>query len=265
MLDKHTHISLYWFSGTGNTYRIASHIFESLKSWGYEICLVPLETTDPQTVSLNHTIGFVVPVAMQGTSLLVWDFLKRMPKANGTEVFFVDTLQAYSGGILGPVRRMLKRKGYRPCLAREIRMPNNFQKKLQPTESDEEIIRNGLKAADEFCQSLIRSEWRWADIPVYSGLMSLFSRLSGFYVLYRKMFSLAIEKDRCISCKRCVKLCPVGNWKMSEDSALPVNHNTCMLCQRCVSYCPRNAITIAGKTPLQYAAVSAQVFPSHPV
>ena len=38
----------------------------------------------------------------------------------------VDTLGGFSGGIVGPLRRLLTRKGYAPLGAREIRMPMNF-------------------------------------------------------------------------------------------------------------------------------------------
>ena len=53
--------------------------------------LFHLEKTDPKEIDTSHTIGLGVPVAEQGTFPLVWDFVKNMPRANGTPVFMVDT------------------------------------------------------------------------------------------------------------------------------------------------------------------------------
>jgi hypothetical protein len=51
-------------------------------------------------------MGF--PVAAQGTYPFVWDFIKSLPQANSTPIFMVDTLAMYSGGIVGPVKKLLK-------------------------------------------------------------------------------------------------------------------------------------------------------------
>ena len=56
-------------------------------------------------------MGLVIPVADQGTFPLVWDFINHMPETdNHTGVFLVDTMGYYSGGIIGPVGKILKKK-----------------------------------------------------------------------------------------------------------------------------------------------------------
>ena len=68
---------------------------------------------------------------------------------------------------------------------------------------------------------------------------------------------IAVEKDKCIKCGLCSKLCPVNNIDMKE---YPEWHNSCELCMRCLSFCPVNAVIIPGKNFKQYRAVKAKEF-----
>lgn len=47
-------------------------------------------------------MGF--PVAVLSTYPFVWNFITSLASAFGTEIFMVDTLGGFSGGIVGPVR-----------------------------------------------------------------------------------------------------------------------------------------------------------------
>ena len=121
-------VHLYWFSGSGNSLLICLTIQEELERNNIKVKMFSMENYDPSAVNTDVVNGFVVPVFEQGLNLLVWDFLKGLPKSNKSSAFFVDTLLAYSGGVKGPVKKILKRKGYNPIGAIEIAMPNNYYK-----------------------------------------------------------------------------------------------------------------------------------------
>ena len=213
-----------------------------------------MEKTDPSRIDKSAIIGFVVPVAGQGTYPLVWDFLEGLPDVAGTPCFLVDTLGFYSGGILGPVKKIIARKGYTPLAAKEILMPNIFMKMKSSPEKEKKIVERGKAEAQKFCGQLIAGKGTWRDIPVYSSLMSMFYRSRRLIGVYRKMFPLAIDPGKCRHCGTCVRLCPVKNLTMS-DKGIPEHGNSCILCQRCFEFCPAGAITIGNKKAVTYRAL----------
>lgn len=99
-------IELYWFSGTGNTLYIAKIIEELLGKNGFAVNLEPIENTTPASVDINNTIGLAFPVAEQGTYPFIWEFINNLPSPSEDgltecDVFMVDTLMLYSGGMEG--------------------------------------------------------------------------------------------------------------------------------------------------------------------
>ncbi len=107
-------VDLYYFSGTGNTYRVARKMADIFMQRGVNIALYKIEKADPAKINPNHTIGLGFPVAVQSTYPFIWKFIMGMPDANGIKVFMVDTLEAFSGGMVGPLKRILEQKGYSP-------------------------------------------------------------------------------------------------------------------------------------------------------
>jgi len=125
-IDRDRPVDFYWFSGTGNTLSVVRRMASVFEKNGLTVSLKKMEDSDPSAVDCSHTIGLGFPVAMQGTYPLVWDFIKRLKPCRGTDIFMVDTLMLYSGGIVGPSGRILRKKGFRLAGAREIRMPDNL-------------------------------------------------------------------------------------------------------------------------------------------
>lgn len=63
-----------------------------------------------------------------------------------------------------------------------------------------------------------------------------------------KTKALAVNKDRCISCGKCVDACATnrnGNIRMGEDNK-PAGF--CILCGECVKMCPQDALGILPRT-----------------
>ena len=256
-MKKHDNLPyhIYWFSGCGNSLLIAIEINKHLSQLGCDAKLFPMEKVNPASIDKSAIIGFVIPVAGQGTYPIVWDFLKGLPYVEGTPCFLVDTLGIYSGGILGPVKSIVQRKGFVPLAAKEILMPNVFQKRKNDPEKEKKKTENGKYKAREFCDRLVDHKGSWFDIPGYSWLMSLFYRSTRSITFYRKLFPLVLNLDNCIQCGLCVKLCPVGHLTMKGEKSIPEQGTTCILCHRCFAYCPTRAITIGNKKAVVYHAL----------
>jgi ferredoxin len=247
-------IDFYYFSGTGNTLVVIKKMKEVFENDDVEVNLFPLEKTDPSNVNLDHVIGLGFPVAEQGTYPFVWAFIKSLPPAKGTGIFMVDTLVAFSGGVVGPLKRIVMAKGYRPLGAREIRMPNNlFPKKIVP-EKVERKVRRGLDRAEQYANDILAGRSRWRRVPLLSDAMALFSQHEATFKIVKRLYPLKIDPAKCIACGLCVRLCPVNNIEMGE---YPAFRGRCLICMRCVSFCPTEAIYMSRKKHARYRAVKA--------
>lgn len=58
---------------------------------------------------------------------------------------------------------------------------------------------------------------------------------------YFSLLRIRIDKEKCISCKRCKTVCPM-NVDMMNNSRKRINGTECILCMKCVESCPTNAL-----------------------
>lgn len=256
-------IDFYYFSGTGNTLIVIKKMQETFQENGISVNLNRIENSNPNDVNLDHTIGLGFPVAELSTYPFVWDFIKSLPETDSsTDIFMVDTLGGVSGGIVGPVHKIVKKKGYNPIGAKEIIMPINIFY-IQDEEISNEKVKKGLKKAEKYARQIMegRSKWEGANLlseaVYYTSIVGLKLTESK---LNQKLLRLETNDENCRQCGICLKLCPVNNISM-EFSEFPKHGLECEYCLRCTSLCPRSAISCPvnykGKT---YHAVKAKEF-----
>ncbi len=165
-------IDFYYFSGTGNTMLVVRKMADIFREKGYNVQLEMMEYSNGSKVNIEHAIGLGFPVAILSTYNLVWDFIKSLPEVNGTEIFMVDTLGGYSGGLVGPLRAILERKGYQPIGACEIVMPINIFY-IQNAETNRKKVKNGLDRAEKYATALIDGTSNWGRVPFLSDAVNL--------------------------------------------------------------------------------------------
>jgi len=248
-------VDFYYFSGTGNTLLVVNKIKEIFERNNIAVNLFRLEKSNPKEMDTSHTIGLGFPVAEQGTFPLVWDFIRAMPQCSGTKVFMVDTMFAFSGGVVGPVRKILKSKGYTTIGAKEICMPNSLFPKKIDEEKNNRIVEKGLLQAERYAEDIIACKSRWSRIPLLSDFMAIFSQAEWCWNLLRKHYLLQVDTSKCSQCGLCESLCPVGNIEMQE---FPVIREYCTICMRCISFCPKKAIARTNTTHERYRAVNVK-------
>lgn len=261
------HVDLCHFSGTGNTLLVVQALAETLQTYGVFVHLHPMETTDPKKLIVRDTLGLAFPVAIQSTYPFVWKFMRALPKNPGKGVFMLDTLAGFSGGIVGPLKDTMRRKGYQPVGAIEIIMPDNLFAKKDHPEANASVIANGLQKARSFAQELIEGKAKWGKNGLWGYgmyamfLAAIFFLLPPWQFLLKRVLMLNIRKERCIRCNLCTKLCPVDNITPSDQkTTYPAITYRCEACMRCIAYCPKNVI-YAGmrrKATWHYQGVSSE-------
>ncbi len=58
---------------------------------------------------------------------------------------------------------------------------------------------------------------------------------------YFSLFRVKADKEKCISCGKCQRLCPM-NVNVTDNTRKRKNGTDCILCMKCVEECPRHAL-----------------------
>ena len=252
-MKKTDTVNFYYFSGTGNTLLATKKIAEVLQSFGITVNLRRIEKTERIDLDKNSILGLAFPVAVQSTYPFIWEFLNDLPEANGTDVFMVDTLGGKSGGIIGPLQKLLTKKGYRTIGAKEVIMPSNLANKITDQEN-EKIREKGLKVAETYATDLFEGKTTWGKSSFLQDMVRQISKIDFIWKLFGKW--IVIDNEKCVKCGLCAKLCPVSNI-ISDGNDFPVKNKNCEACMRCISFCPQEAIMFRGKKVKKYRAVKS--------
>lgn len=231
---------ILYFSGTGNSEYVAQklgraiddevlNLFEAIRSDDFS----ELRSQRPWVV-VAPTYAWRIPRLLQR-------WLERTHLAGSAEFYFAMTC----GGSIGNAGQYLaefcaqKGMNYRGCM--EIAMPENYLA-LFTTPTREEALR-AIEKADRVIESAARLLKGGEDLPapevsfgdrVNSGLVN---RL--FYPLFVHAKKFYATGD-CISCGRCVDVCPLGNVRLAGGK--PVWGDRCTHCMACICRCPKEAI-----------------------
>ena len=175
MLEKKK-ISIYYFSNTGNTYIIGKKVCETFISNGYEAAFISMRTMKPKDIPIDDIIGLAFPVAIQSTYPFVWDFVSKMPKVNGTKIFMLDTMEQFSGGVVGPMKKQLSDKGYIGIGAKEFKLPSSIRKKEKKKQNVNQIINKSENEAVAYVKAMIDEKTHWRRVPILSDLVRCISK-----------------------------------------------------------------------------------------
>lgn len=250
MIPGEDGILFCWFSGTGNTGMVVKSMAGAFRRQGVDTRLFRIgrDTCIPE--DHGRILGLAFPVAYFSTYPFVWHFVNNLPDSEGGQAFMVDTLAGFSGGLVGPMGRVLRKKGYRTVGSREIRMPLNFGGRRSSPAGKPAMIDSGRREAEKYATDLLRGEAGWGRVPILSDLMMtvhlallglLFSRWN------QRRFGMRVRRDLCTGCGLCADRCPVGNIVMRQPEAdgpcdVPVFGSECEFCLHCTAVCPEGAI-----------------------
>jgi NAD-dependent dihydropyrimidine dehydrogenase PreA subunit/flavodoxin len=246
-------IKIYYFTGSRNTLKAANKVKERFEKHELTCELIKMEdlfdgVLAEDLVDIDY-IGLMFPVAIQSTFPLVWNFIEKLPQVDGQKIFMIDTMEVFSGGIVGPLRKVLEGKGYECIGALELKMTSSIQTKEKDKEklSDKNLM--AMRHTEKFIDKLILGKTRWHRIPILSDCMR---RISVGRAIWRNHSQkLAIDHEICVECKICMRDCPVRALDFIEEKII-IDHNKCNSCMRCVHHCPVDAFSLDGKKVIRH-------------
>jgi ferredoxin/flavodoxin len=259
-LDKNQPVTIYYFSGTGNTQIVANKMAECFAEKGFSAKAVRIEDVKSITIDESEIIGIGFPIAACSTYPLVFQFIRNLPGAHRNPLFAFCTMAGISlWAIEGELKTILENKGYLPIGFHEFIMPPNIFAQIPESMRRARIERSFLHAL-QFVNQLIDGNSRWRKIPLLSRLM--FVLCSALFKLaempfHQKLFKMRVENDKCNKCGICVRKCPAGNIVLTSKVMIG---DRCQYCFRCVGICPATAVFgILSPKSLHYWAENARL------
>jgi ferredoxin len=206
-----------------------------------------LERFDPQAIDPEAALGLAFPTYFFSIPEIVLSFVRSLPHTQGTEAMMLGTHGAFSGGVIGPLKRELTAKGFRCTAARILWVPDSFFP-FTTDKFNRWLLRRAVRQAECYADDVAAKNVRWRRWWMISDLIG--ATVGSFFAarrLTRKHFAtIHARKESCARCGICVRLCPVSALEVraSEGNAdappRPKRH--CTNCLRCVAVCPTDAM-----------------------
>ncbi len=239
--------TIYYFTGTGNSLKIAKSLSEKLD--GCELVPIAKVWKDDHLASLTEKVGFVFPLYYSGLPKIVYDFLNKIELSKSNYFFAVVT---NAGDInstpLLQIETILNAKSKALSAGFYILMPNNFiigydvHSEAHQKEFFEEAIKNVetiYKTVEINENNLGKAFFEKRRIKSEKFNKNFRDNVYG----YDKSF---YAEDTCSSCGICVKVCPVNNITLEEG--IPQWKHKCQQCLACINFCPEKCIQFGDKT-----------------
>lgn len=239
-------ILVLYFSGTGNTARIAELLKCEMNRQGAECRIMPLErlTLGQEKVDFGKwdMIGLGFPVHAIDAPQIVYDALKGFPALRMPYFLFKTAGSGFlRGGSTYRIRKSLGDTGWELKHESLYIMPANLFSRSSKSKIQKRYAvceKQAKQYAGEIMEGYVRS------MPESHFRETLFSFASLEKEGAKKSSAGWRVSGACNLCGLCVKDCPTANILL-ENGKLVFGEN-CLLCLRCWWYCPMRALSQKG-------------------
>lgn len=240
-------IAIFYFSGTGNTEKVANAYKQYFQSQGNDCALFTLPLKEQIDVKQYDLVGVGYPIHSFNAPQLVLKFAKSLPKPRkgetaGRRAFILKT----SGEPVKmsrvsslKLKKILKRRGIYVTNEYQYVMPYNMI--FRHTDHTAYVMwETAKKLIPLDCADILNGVERHEKKMPFGNLLAWILRAEhwGAHVIG---LNYKAKKD-CVGCGLCAKNCPVGNIKMKNGK--PKFGSKCTICARCSFHCPKDCIKI---------------------
>lgn len=237
---------LYYFSGTGNTLKVAKDLASEL---GDTELIKITPDLDMQKQIEAKRVGIIYPVYCWGLPLIVSDFIKKAKISKDSYVFGVATygaMLAYSGKTL---KHLIEDKGLKLSAGFAINMPGNAQTVYDVVKQEKQLkmFKKEQVRIKEIAQ-IISAKQKY-KVETNLGIFGLLLTKLAYPGMIKKINDNDKDfwvDDNCNGCEICAQVCPVKNVEIKDNK--PTWKNKCQACLACMQWCPKQAIQHGKKS-----------------
>lgn len=240
---------IFYFSGTGNSAWVARQLAEGQNE---ELLSIAMEIDRNKAYKLKEgeKVGFVFPVYAWGPPKIVLRFIHQLKLDKPGYLFFVCTCGDDTGRTAQIFSSAVTRKGWQCVAGYSVTMPNTYVSLPGFDVDDKDIetqkVQNAV-ARVRFINEEITSRAQMKQYNCHEGALPftksyLLRPLFNAFLMSPKPFHAT---EACIGCKKCEKVCPVGNITVTDR---PVWGGNCTQCLACYHVCPVHAVEYGKMT-----------------
>ena len=237
-------VLIIYFTGTGNSKRVAEIAKSEFETKGYEADIV--DVCSDRTININDYDNLIIsyPIYAFNAPVSIIKYVKRFAKAAKTINCLIiknsgEYLSLNNASSL-QLSSILKRKNIKVLSEYHYLMPYSF------------VFRH----TDYMAYKMISTLNYLLPIDINDYLNGKYHKLHRF--IFDRPFSFIfriqrfggrlngrlykIDYDKCLKCNKCMNNCPGKNITKVDDKYK--FGKTCLMCQRCAMYCPSQAIKV---------------------
>lgn len=247
-------VGIVYFSGTGNTWRVAEQYANALAAQQHKAGLLPVESLDTpercEALAAYDLLGMGYPIHFWRTPRLVTELFEHLPRSQGQPVFLFATAQFDVGAAFDLARGALERKGY--AVLHEARYYTGcdyyFSAKARQL-SNEQIARQ-FAWIEADVREAVGDILGGRERHIYASDLQRIAFSGLAWRAYRAALPRLIRSwradERCTRCGLCERACPTHNIRVSDGGV--TFGRECILCLRCLGICPAEAIQFGALT-----------------
>lgn len=236
---------IFYFSGTGNTKWVARQVAEAT---GEQLRYIPDELKKSSleyALTEGERLGFCFPTHGWQPPKIVRKFIRRASFNNAGYVFAVTTCGDNMGHAMRILNKELGMKGIQAQSMFAVLMPESNVcfpfLHLDTKEREREKIEKARSTVKHICQ-VVKDRQKGVVELICGAIPYTYTYVIGGY--YNKHLitdeKFWVDKDACIQCGLCQKLCPVDD--IIEMPPRWKHDGSCTNCLACYHHCPKHAI-----------------------
>jgi flavodoxin/ferredoxin len=233
---------IFYFSGTGNSKFVASHINKKIEDEVLSINKLIKEDGNKVFTSKKPFV-LVVPTYAWRIPRVVEEFIQKSSFEGSQKVYVIMTCGEDTQNGVGWARKLFSEKSLELVGFAEIVLPNNYLFMNEPLPNFKEaqgIIKAALPRIDEI-RNLIAEGKGFMMVPSHGVKGKLQSSIANslFYSLLVKSKGFLVD-EKCNGCKKCNRICPLNNISIVDGK--PSWDKDCTHCMACIARCPKNDV-----------------------
>ena len=231
---------VFYFSGTGNSRFVAKGIARAVGQEAVDITTYTKTMQRPEFTETGVYV-FVCPSYMSAPARAMTDFVEWAGFPSGVKAYFIVTCAASMGITPKVTSEICEKKGIEFMGAAQIEMPQNYIALFTTKEVEEniDIIEKAENEIERISALIVKGEAiECKKIGSVEYSVTKWVR-DVYYKSFMKTKKFRVT-DKCISCQKCVRVCPLSNITMKDNK--PSWGDRCTHCMACINQCPKDAI-----------------------
>ncbi|QUI25303.1 4Fe-4S binding protein [Vallitalea pronyensis] len=250
-------ITVFYFSGTGNTQLVAQKLQNAFQFMKHHVQLISIEDTDKlrQLNLSKELVGFGYPIYKFSYPEIFNRVLPIIHKhAKSCKYFQFTTYARFTGDATYDFSKKMDSTRFICIGERSFKAPSSgISARRHETDYAYKSVMFFEDHIDEkitaFAENMIQACRHSNEIlPHKPSLFHALRRKIVADIEITKYPKLQIDKNRCIGCGLCSRSCPDQNLLQQNGNMTIVDNTACLHCLRCMHHCPKNAISFGVLT-----------------